>query len=268
VLLVVAACCAAAYFTSAGDSFVSPPLNKGVSSSVVGSRQAYTKAPLVMDPPEEIISIKQRHKVPSAEHLEYAIVEFGAGQHMVHEGGMYETKFMRAVPGAKVRLNRVLLLKQKNRGGSCDVSVGQPFIDGAYAEITILEHLLAPEQVVYRHAPKKHFQRRWIHQEKVTRFRIDKIVKKADDLLLAGRAPYPLANQGPKFEKLFEGGTRHFEGLDLSQYTHTDDPTERGMPADSVPERYPRIEVEPAEVPLEFKYPSGKYPESEIGSSE
>eukprot|EP00438_Fugacium_kawagutii_P013375 Skav216481 [mRNA] locus=scaffold1123:392379:397685:- [translate_table: standard] len=70
--------------------------------------RAYTSAP-VAEPPEDLMTIKQRHLAPSAEHMEYAVVEYSGRQHMVIEGGMYETYFIRAVPGSKVRLNRVLL---------------------------------------------------------------------------------------------------------------------------------------------------------------
>jgi len=146
----------------------------------------------VAEPPEDLISIKQRRFTPSAEHMEYAVVEYSGRQHMVVEGGMYETYFIRAVPGAKVRLNRVLLLKQKNANGEFEVSVGQPLVDGAYAEITILEHLKSEDQEILKHKKKKHYMKRWIVQQKLTRFRIDRIVKGSPDDPIAGKSPFPL----------------------------------------------------------------------------
>ncbi|CAE7215062.1 imp1 [Symbiodinium necroappetens] len=153
--------------------------------------RAYSTAPLA-EPPEDLMSIKQRHLTPSAEHLEYAVVEYSGRQHMIVEGGMYETYFIRAVPGSKVRLNRVLLLKEKNSGGEFEISVGQPLVDGAYAEITILEHLKGEDQIVFKHKKKKHYMKRWIVNQKLTRFRVDKIVKGSPDDAVEGRAPYPL----------------------------------------------------------------------------
>merc|ERR1719210_3225195 len=153
--------------------------------------RAYSVAP-VAQPPEDLMSIKQRQFTPTAEHLEYAVVEYSGRQHMVTEGSMYETYFIRAVPGAKVRLNRVLLLKQKNNDGGFDVSVGQPLVDGAYVEITILEHLKSDDQIIYKHKRKKHYQRRYIVQQKLTRFRIDKIVKGGEAEAVPGRTPFPL----------------------------------------------------------------------------
>merc|ERR1719245_2141189 len=103
---------------------------------------------------------------------------------MVTEGSMYETYFIRAVAGSKVRLNRVLLLKQKNADGAFEVYVGQPLVDGAYVDITILEHLKSDDQVIYKHKRKKHYQRRYIVQAKLTRFRIDKIVKAGSEEII------------------------------------------------------------------------------------
>ncbi|CAL1154982.1 unnamed protein product [Cladocopium goreaui] len=157
--------------------------------SAVAAR-AYSTAP-VAEPPEDLMTIKQRHLAPSAEHMEYAVVEYSGRQHMVVEGGMYETYFIRAVPGSKVRLNRVLLLKQK-KSDEFEVSVGQPLVDGAYVEITILEHLKGEDQLIFKHKKKKHYMKRWIVNQKLTRFRVDKIALGSPDEPLEGRTPFPL----------------------------------------------------------------------------
>ena len=160
------------------------------------ARRAYETAP-VAEPPEDLTSIKQRQFVPSAEHLEYAVVEYSGRQHMVTEGSMYETYFIRAVAGAKVRLNRVLLLKQKDNDGKFQVTIGQPFIDGAYVEITILEHLKSDEIQVYKHKKKKHYQRRYMVQNKLTRFRIDKIAGAGSQAEVQGLPRFPLWDSPP-----------------------------------------------------------------------
>jgi len=145
------------------------------------------------------MSAKQRAFTPTAEHLEYAVVEYSGKQHMVTEGSIYETYFIRAVAGAKVRLNRVLLLKRKNpQSGEWDVTVGQPLVDGAYVEITILEHLKSDDQIVFKHKPKKHYCRRYIVQQKLTRFRIDKISwEPQPDAEIVGKRPFPLWDELP-----------------------------------------------------------------------
>lgn len=157
---------------------------------------AYTTAPLA-EPPPDLMTIKQRPYIPTAENLEYAIVQYGGRQHMVTEGSMYETHFIRAVPGSTVRLNRVLLLKQRDDAGEFQVTIGQPIVDGAYCEITVLEHLKSDEQIIYRHRPKKHYQRRFHVFQKLTRFRLDKIVWEKDvdwrTAEIPGRKPFPLA---------------------------------------------------------------------------
>merc|ERR1712107_141538 len=87
---------------------------QGRSLTAAGSvaRRAYTTMPIA-EPPEDLMTIKQRPLAPTAEHLEYAIIQVSQTHSMVMEGQMIETFFMRAVPGAKVRLNRILLLKRK-----------------------------------------------------------------------------------------------------------------------------------------------------------
>lgn len=158
--------------------------------------RAFTSAP-VAEPPEDLMTIKQRPFTPSAEHLEYAVVEYSGRQHMVTEGSMYETHFIRAIPGAKVRLNRVLLLKRKGPDGKFEVSVGQPLVDGAYCEITILEHLKSDEQIVFKHKKKKHYMKRYMVQQKLTRFRLDRIVMGEPEAEIPGKRPFPLWDKLP-----------------------------------------------------------------------
>jgi len=171
-----------------------PRVSDGSASLV--ARRAYTTAPIA-EPPEDLMTIKQRKFVPSAEHLEYCVVEYSGRQHMVTEGAMYETHFIRAAPGAKVRFNRVLLLKRQNDKGEWEVTVGQPLIDGAFVEVTILEHLKSDDQTIYKHKSKKHYQKRFIVQQKLTRFRIDRIVWDSPDAPVEGLAPFPLWDKIP-----------------------------------------------------------------------
>merc|ERR1719414_1130655 len=115
---------------------------------------------------------------------------------------MYETYFIRAVPGSKVRLNHVLLVKRKNpESGEFEVAIGQPIVDGAYVEITILEHLKSDDQIVYKHKRKKHYQRRYIVQQKLTRFRIDRIVMGDPEAEVEGQKSFPLWKERPSEEQ-------------------------------------------------------------------
>eukprot|EP00929_Paragymnodinium_shiwhaense_P106443 TRINITY_DN7185_c0_g1_i3.p1 TRINITY_DN7185_c0_g1~~TRINITY_DN7185_c0_g1_i3.p1 ORF type:complete len:268 (+),score=42.15 TRINITY_DN7185_c0_g1_i3:73-804(+) len=160
------------------------------------ARRAFTTMPIV-EPPEDLMSVKQRDHVPSAEHLEYAVVEYSGKQHMITEGSMYDTYFIRAVAGSKVRFNRVLLHKHRGEDGNFKVEVGQPYVDGAYVEVTILEHLKSSDQVVFKHKPKKHYLKRWIVQQKLTRFRVDKIVFDPKDTEVKGVRPFPMWDARP-----------------------------------------------------------------------
>eukprot|EP00933_Yihiella_yeosuensis_P060889 TRINITY_DN63688_c0_g1_i1.p1 TRINITY_DN63688_c0_g1~~TRINITY_DN63688_c0_g1_i1.p1 ORF type:complete len:255 (+),score=43.52 TRINITY_DN63688_c0_g1_i1:58-822(+) len=187
--LVAAGCCQALLSITRPSVVFTGPRNEVASSSGVQflpnhaqqpstnvALRAYSTVP-VGDPPPDPYAYKQRRFTPTAEHLSYAIVYYAKRQHMVVEGGMYESAFFRAVPGAKIRFNHVYLLKEKNANGEFDINIGQPIIDGAYVEATILEHFKSEDQVFFKHVKKKHQMKRWISNTKVTRFRIDKIVR-------------------------------------------------------------------------------------------
>lgn len=140
---------------------------------------------------EDFLSEKQRRLVPTAEHIPYAIAEvptcrYGYLPHndeqmiqqiMVREGAIYESQFLRAMPGAKVRFNRVVLLKEKDQDtGQFQVTIGQPFIKGAHIQVTILEHFRSENIRRWRFRPKKRIMKRIARQHKITRWRVDKIV--------------------------------------------------------------------------------------------
>merc|ERR1711941_264049 len=114
------------------------------------------------------------------------------GQWMVRAGQMMETDFIRAVAGSKIRLNRVLLFKQKMEDEEFKVHVGQPYVDGAYVECTVLEHLKGEDNTVWHFKSKKRQMKRKIFQPMLTRFRVDRIVKAADDAPIEGRMTLPM----------------------------------------------------------------------------
>jgi len=146
------------------------------SEGSVVPRRAYETLKLET-PPEDPHWKKVKPLVPTTEHLDYAVVQCMFKQYIMREGNMYDVTFIRALPGSKLRLNRVMLHKGKKDGSDeFEVTLGKPFIDGAYVEITILEHLKTDEKEYYKHRAKKHQQKRFINQYKLTRFRVDKIV--------------------------------------------------------------------------------------------
>merc|ERR1712046_149318 len=139
---------------------------------------------------------KQRTTVVSAENMEYVVAMYGGSQHMITVGHMYETHFIRAIPGSKVKFNRVLLAKTKADGGDFEVTVGRPLIEDSYVQVTILEHLRSKGYTVYKHRPAKHYQKRWFGTRKITRFRVDKVVMKGK-VVMGDTTPYtaPVASK-------------------------------------------------------------------------
>lgn len=146
----------------------------------------------VAEAPEDLMSIKQRPHIVSAEDREYAVVGMNFNkQHFIVEGGMYEIRMIRAIPGAKIRINRVFLLKRRDESGEFKITVGKPVIDGAYVEATVLEHLKSEDIEVFKHRPKKHRLKRHIKNERLTRLRVDKIVWDSPDAPVEGLHTFP-----------------------------------------------------------------------------
>jgi len=206
---VVAACCLVSYdsdaflqlagLRAAGGELVNG-LRPARSASSSSTAMRVFKTMAIQEPPEDQMSAKMWKYVPTAEHMEYAVVEIRMHQHMVVEGGLYETKFIRAVPGAKVHFNRVLLLKRRHsETDEMQVLIGQPYVNGATIEVTILEHFKAPDFEHFFFKAKKRQMKRYITNDKVTRFRVDRIIPEGPtDIQGIGSMPLNVRQQIPK----------------------------------------------------------------------
>jgi ribosomal protein L21 len=100
----------------------------------------------------------------------YAVIDIGGVQHIVEEGRWYTCNRLAAEPGSTIKLGRVLALKSDGK-----FSVGQPYLGGVTVEATILEELKGPKLIIYKHKPKKHYQRKTGHRQPLSKFLITKI---------------------------------------------------------------------------------------------
>ena len=98
----------------------------------------------------------------------YAIVVSGSSQYKVAEGDVLKVASIPAEVGSTVELDKVLLVK--NEG---DVSIGQPYVEGAKVNATVEAHGRDKKIIVYKH--KKNYKRKQGHRQGYTRLRIDKI---------------------------------------------------------------------------------------------
>ncbi|MEQ9482032.1 50S ribosomal protein L21 [Coleofasciculus sp. F4-SAH-05] len=102
--------------------------------------------------------------------MSYAIIETGGKQLRVEPGRFYDIELLPVEPEEKVTIERVLLVE--NDG---DVTIGQPWVDGATVEGTVMRHFRDRKILVYKMKPKKKTRKKRGHRQEVTRLMVDAI---------------------------------------------------------------------------------------------
>ena len=102
--------------------------------------------------------------------MTYAIIETGGKQMKVEAGRFYDIELLTAEPDEKVTINAVLLLHHEGA-----VSIGQPLVEGATVEGTIMRHFRGRKVLVYKMKPKKKTRKKRGHRQEITRFLINSI---------------------------------------------------------------------------------------------
>jgi large subunit ribosomal protein L21 len=101
----------------------------------------------------------------------YAIVEAQGRQFKVGPGDSIVTDRMSTEVGAKVTLDRVLLLCRDDG----EVLVGTPVVEGAAAEATVVRHGRGKKIIVFRFKAKSNYRRKTGHRQDFTELRIEGI---------------------------------------------------------------------------------------------
>ena len=102
--------------------------------------------------------------------MTYAIIETGGKQLRVEPVRFYDIELRTAEPDQTVNIEKVLLVQHDG-----DVTIGQPFIDGAKVEGTVVRHLRGRKVLVYKMKPKKKTRRKRGHRQEITRLMINSI---------------------------------------------------------------------------------------------
>lgn len=92
--------------------------------------------------------------------MTYAIIETGGKQLRVEPGRFYDVERLAADEDDSLVIDRVLFVD--NDG---DISVGQPLVDGATVEATVLRHLRGRKIIVYKMRPKKKTRKKQGHRQ-------------------------------------------------------------------------------------------------------
>ncbi|WP_349262853.1 50S ribosomal protein L21 [Allocoleopsis sp.] len=102
--------------------------------------------------------------------MSYAIIETGGKQLRVEPGRFYDIELLPVQPEESVTITNVLLVQ--NNG---EVTIGQPFIEGATVEGTVVRHFRGRKVLVYKMKPKKKTRKKRGHRQEITRLMINSI---------------------------------------------------------------------------------------------
>ncbi|BAY12090.1 50S ribosomal protein L21 [Calothrix sp. NIES-2098] len=102
--------------------------------------------------------------------MTYAIIETGGKQLKVEAGRFYDIELLTAQPDEKVTIDKVLLIQHDG-----EVNIGQPLVEGATVEGTVLRHLRGRKVLVYKMKPKKKTRKKRGHRQEITRLMINSI---------------------------------------------------------------------------------------------
>lgn len=103
--------------------------------------------------------------------MSYAIIETGGKQLRVEPGRFYDIELLHADPESSYSIDKVLLISHED-----EVTVGQPFVEGATVEGTIMRHFRGRKVIVYKMRPKKKTRKKRGHRQEITRLMINSIV--------------------------------------------------------------------------------------------
>jgi large subunit ribosomal protein L21 len=102
--------------------------------------------------------------------MSYAIIETGGKQLRVEPGRFYDIELLPVEPDNSYTIDKVLLVNDND-----EVTIGQPFVEGATVEGTVMRHLRGRKILVYKMKPKKKTRKKRGHRQEITRLMIDSI---------------------------------------------------------------------------------------------
>lgn len=102
--------------------------------------------------------------------MSYAIIETGGKQLRVEPGRFYDIELLPVAPEEKVSIDKVLFVNHDD-----SVHIGQPLVEGAIVEGTVMRHFRGRKVLVYKMRPKKKTRKKRGHRQEITRLMIDSI---------------------------------------------------------------------------------------------
>ena len=108
----------------------------------------------------------------------YAIIATGGKQYKVSEGDIITIEKLGVEAGEKVKFDQVLAI------GGDSLKVGNPTVDGATVEASVVREGRAKKVIVYKFKRKTGYHKKNGHRQPFTQVKIDKINNSRDSLLV------------------------------------------------------------------------------------
>lgn len=102
--------------------------------------------------------------------MTYAIIEISGTQLRVEPGRFYDINRLPVEADSTITIDRILLVKHEE-----DIHIGQPLVEGATIEATVLQHMRGRKVIVYKMQPKKKTRKKRGHRQELTRLMINSI---------------------------------------------------------------------------------------------
>ncbi|NES69478.1 MAG: 50S ribosomal protein L21 [Okeania sp. SIO2D1] len=102
--------------------------------------------------------------------MTYAIIEAGGTQMRVEPGRFYDINRLPVEAEESYTIDKVLLINHND-----EIAIGQPVIEGATVEGTVLTHRRGRKVIVYKMKPKKKTRKKRGHRQELTRLMINSI---------------------------------------------------------------------------------------------
>ena len=102
--------------------------------------------------------------------MTYAIIETGGKQLKVEPGRFYDINLLPVEAESNFTMDKVLLISNDD-----EITVGQPYIEGATVEGTVKQHLRGKKVIVYKMQPKKKTRKKRGHRQELSRFMVNSI---------------------------------------------------------------------------------------------
>ena len=101
----------------------------------------------------------------------YAIVDIAGQQFKVEAGKQIIVNRQAAEVGSSVSYDKVLLLAGDEGG----VKVGNPYVEGAAVNATVVEHCKADKVIIFKKKRRKGYQKKNGHRQYLTKIQIEGI---------------------------------------------------------------------------------------------